>query len=155
MRTLFCLICSALVFAISARALAACQCPGLSLDQRISDATLVFIGKPVVTAPVPGGGSPFHSEMTMQSPHGAIPSDWVTLFRVDTIWKGEGRKTVRVRHEQGECAVSFKEDVPAIVFAQADPSGVFWTRTCSGDLLEGEAGYDELKQVLTSRLKFD
>jgi len=134
---------------------AACQCPAVSLDQRISDAVFVFIGTPVVSAPVPGGSSPFHSDMTLQGPNGAAPNDWVTLFRIDTLWKGETRRTVRVRHEQGECAVSFKEDVRAIVFARADQFGVLWTRMCSGDLLEGEDGYEELKQILTSRLKFN
>jgi len=140
---------------LTARAEGACRCPALSLDQRISDAAYVFVGEPMVSAPVPGGGSPFHSEMAMQGPRNAVPNDWVTLFRVETLWKGEARRIVRVRHEQGDCAVEFKENVPAIVFAQADAYGVLWTRLCSGDLLMGDAGYEDMKLTLTSRLKFD
>jgi len=141
---------------LAARAESACRCPALSLDERIKDAVTIFVGKPLVTAPVPGGDSPFHSDMTMLGPqHGGVPNDWVTLFRVETQWKGEARRTVRVRHEQGDCAVRFKEDVPAIVFAQVDAFGVLWTRLCSGDVLQGDAGYEDMKQTLTSRLKFD
>jgi hypothetical protein len=140
---------------IAARADDTCRCPALSLDQRVSDAAYVFIGMPVVTAPVPGGGSPFHSEMALQGPRGDVPNDWVTLFRVETLWKGEARRTVRVRHEQGDCAVAFKEGVAAIVFARVDAFGVLWTRLCSGDVLEGDAGFDDMKQTLTSRLRFE
>jgi hypothetical protein len=133
----------------------ACRCPSLSLDQQIGDAAYVFVGRPVITAPVPAGNSPFHSEMSILAPRAAVPNDWVTLFRIETLWKGASRRTVRVRHEQGDCAVSFKEDVPVIVFAQVDAAGVLWTYLCSGDMLQGDAGFDDLKQTLTSRLKFD
>jgi hypothetical protein len=138
----------------SGQALAACECPKATLDDRIGSSAFIFSGRPVVSAPIPPGGSPFHSEQTLEAPR-AAPNDLVTLFRIDTVWKGEARKTVRVRHEQGECGTEFKTDVPAIIFATSDGNGVLWTWFCSGDAVDGDAVFQGLKETLTNRLHYN
>jgi hypothetical protein len=135
-------------------ALADCPCPNLTLDDRIAGASAIFSGQPLMSVPVPGGDSPFHSEQTLETPR-AASSNVVTLFRVDTIWKGEARKTVRVRHARGACGADFKADVPAIVFAQRDADGILWTRACGGNAALGDANYEGLRDGLANRLRFN
>jgi hypothetical protein len=135
-------------------ALADCSCPDQTLDDRIAGANAIFSGQPLMSVPVPGGDSPFHSEESLETPRTA-PGNLVTLFRVDTIWKGEARKTVRVRHEKGACGADFKADVPVIVFVQKDAAGVLWTRACGGNAALGDANYEGLKDGLANRLRFN
>ena len=140
--------------AIAGGAHASCACPPASLDDHIADATVIFAGKPLMFAQIPSGGSPFHSEQSMEK-MGRGDNDVVIMFDVDTVWKGQPVHRIKVRHERGECTPDFQLDVPVVVFAQVDPAGIYWTKLCSGNAATGEAGYDELKTVLTSRLRFN
>jgi hypothetical protein len=136
------------------RAFAACECPKATLDDRIGGAAFIFSGHPLVSVPIPPGGSPFHSEQSLEAPRDT-PNDLVTLFRVDTMWKGEARKTIKVRHAQGECGTLFKPDVAAIIFATADANGILWTWSCSGDAIDGDAAFPALRDTLTNRLRYN
>jgi hypothetical protein len=131
-----------------------CACPTLSLDDRIAGATYIFTGRPIESAQIPQGGSPFHSEQSLEDPR-SRQNDLVTLFRIETVWKGEARKTIRVRHEQGECGAQFREDTRTIVFAQADQFGTLWTRLCSGNIGADQAEFSPVEEGLNKRLKFD
>jgi hypothetical protein len=131
-----------------------CHCPNATLDDHISSASVIFAGKPLMFAQIPSGSSPFHSEQSMES-MGRTRNDVVIMFDVETVWKGRSSNRIKVRHERGECVPDFKLDVPVIVFAQADSFGVLWTKLCSGNATTGEAGYDELRTALTSRLRYD
>ncbi len=71
------------------------------------------------------------------------------------VWKGGAMRRIKIRNDHGACAADFKPDVPVIVFAEADPAGVLWTRLCSGNAAEGDAGYEALKQDLTNRLRYN
>jgi hypothetical protein len=133
---------------------AQCSCPSLSLDDRIAGSTFIFTGRAVTTAQIPPGMSPFHSERTLEQPR-IVDNDLVTLFRIETVWKGESRKTVRVRHSQGDCAAHFDADVPTVVFAQLDQTGVLWTQLCSGNLDSSDSGFPGLENALASRLKYN
>jgi hypothetical protein len=133
---------------------AACECPPLSLDQRIADSIYIFSGRPLMFAQIPPGGSPFHSESSMESP-GGVQNDIVTMFQVDFVWKGEAQRRIKVRRSPGACAADFKVDESAIVFARADESGILWTGICSGDAVKGDEHYESLKADLTDRLKFN
>lgn len=134
---------------------AGCECPKMTLDERIAGSVAIFAGKPLMFAQIPQGASPFHSEQSMEAP-GTVKNDTVTLFQVDTVWKGEATHRIKVRNDHGDCGADFKPDVPVIVFAEADPStGVLWTRLCSGNAALGEAGYEALKQDLTNRLRYN
>jgi hypothetical protein len=133
---------------------AACECPKIPLEDRIAGATYIFTGRPVTTAQIPPGGSPFHSERTLEEPQPPV-NDLITLFRIDTVWKGEARKMVRVRHDQGICGAHFDSDRPMIVFAQADPFGILWTQFCSGNVEQGDSSYDQLNDALAKRLKYE
>jgi len=115
---------------------------------------VIFAGKPLMFAQIPSGGSPFHSEQSMEK-MGRGDNDVVIMFDVDTVWKGQPVHRIKVRHERGECMPDFQIDVPVVVFAQIDPAGIYWTKLCSGNAATGEAGYDDLKTVLTSRLRFN
>ena len=139
---------------LGGRAHAACECPPASLDERIAGSAVIFAGKPLMFAQIPSGSSPFHSEQSIESPN-PMQYDVITLFAVDTVWKGEPTHRIKVRHERGDCSADFKPDVSVIVFAQADQSGVLWTRLCSGNAAVGDTGYDDLKQVLTDRLRYN
>jgi hypothetical protein len=154
MRALFTLAGLACLLMVQRQALADCPCPDLTLDDRINGAVTIFGGHPLVSAPIPGGDSPFHSEQSLEAPR-AVPNNLVTLFRVETTWKGEVRKTIKVRHEQGACGASFKADVPVIVFAQMDAAGILWTRACGGNAAQGDANYDSLRDSLTNRLRYN
>ena len=154
MRTAFAIIGLVGLLLLEQPALAECPCPDLTLDDRIAGAMAIFSGQPVMSAPIPGGESPFHSEQSIEAPR-AVPNNLVTLFRVQTIWKGEVRKTIKVRHEQGACGASFKADVPVIVFAQKDEAGILWTRACSGNAAQGDVNYDALRDSLTNRLRYN
>jgi hypothetical protein len=147
---------AAMVFAglTGTAARAACDCPKSTLDERIAGSMVIFAGKPLMFAQIPQGGSPFHSEQSLEAP-GTVKNDTVTLFQVDTVWKGGSAHRIRVRNDHGACGADFKLDVPVIVFAEADPSGVLWTRLCSGNAALGDAGYEALKQDLTNRLRYN
>ena len=138
----------------TATARADCACPSVSLDERIAGAAVIFAGKPLMNAQIPSGSSPFHSEQSIEQP-GGMQYDVVTLFQVDTVWKGGPVHRIKVRHERGECAADFRPDVPVIVFAEADETGVLWTRLCNGNAISGDSGYDALKQGLTDRLRYN
>ena len=144
----------AIALAAAGAAHAGCACPPASLDDHIAGATVIFAGKPLMFAQIPSGGSPFHSEQSMEK-MGRGDNDVVIMFDVDTVWKGQPVHRIKVRHERGECTPDFQIDVPVVVFAQVDPAGIYWTKLCSGNAATGEAGYDELKTVLTSRLRFN
>ena len=131
-----------------------CRCPDATLDDHISSASVIFAGKPLMFAQIPAGGSPFHSEQSMES-MGRGQNDVVVMFDVETVWKGQPSHRIKVRHERGECVPDFKLDVPVVVFAQADGAGVLWTKLCSGNAATGEAGYDDLRTALTSRLRYN
>ncbi len=154
MRGRLCAVGFAMLLLVCGRAVAGCECPRATLEDRIGGAAFIFSGRPVISVPIPPGGSPFHSEQTLETPR-TTQNDLVTLFRVDEVWKGEARKTVRVRHEQGECGTAFKADIPAIVFATADANGVLWTSFCSGDAVDGDAAFQGLKEGLTNRLRYN
>ena len=131
-----------------------CQCPDASLDEQIAGSVVIFAGKPLMSAQIPQGSSPFHSEQTLETP-GGVKNDLVTLFQVETVWKGTQVHRIKVRNDQGVCSPQFKPDLPVIVFAIADPNGVLWTRSCSGNATLGDARYEMLKQDLTNRLRYD
>jgi hypothetical protein len=133
---------------------ATCECPQVSLDERIAASAYIFSGKPLIFAQIPQGASPFHSENSMEIP-GGVPNDIVTLFQVDTVWKGGTLQRIKVRRSPDACAADFKVDQTAIVFVQADNAGVLWTGICSGDAVKGDERYDLLKAELTARLKFN
>jgi hypothetical protein len=135
-------------------AYADCQCPETSLDEQISGSVVIFAGKPLMSAQIPQGDSPFHSEQSLETP-GGIKNDMVTLFQVETVWKGAQVHRIKVRNDQGVCTQQFKPDLPVIVFAVVDPAGVLWTRSCSGNATLGDARYETLKQDLTNRLRYD
>lgn len=147
-------VCLLAFTAVGGTVRAQCECPSLSLEDRIAGATFIFTGRPMTTAQIPPGASPFHSERSLEQPRTA-ENDLVTLFRIETVWKGESRRTVRVRHSQGECAARFDADVPIVVFAQADQAGILWTQLCSGDVASGDAGFPGLENALASRLKYN
>ncbi len=131
-----------------------CQCPQSSLDEQIAGSVVIFAGKPLMYAQIPEGASPFHSEQSLETP-GGVKNDTITLFEVETVWKGGAMRRIKVRNDRGDCGADFKPDVPVIVFAAADPSGVLWTRLCSGNAAMGDARYDSLKQDLTNRLRYN
>lgn len=131
-----------------------CACPPLTLDDRIAAATYIFRGRPVAMAQVPPGDSPFHTEQTLEAPR-LLQNDLVTLFRIETQWKGAARKMIRVRSDQGVCGVRFPDDADSIVFAQIDAAGILWTRRCSGNLSATDGGFDLLADTLVKRLRFD
>jgi hypothetical protein len=133
---------------------AACECPKNSLDEQIASSVVIFAGKPLMFAQIPEGASPFHSEQSLETP-GGVKNDTITLFQVDTVWKGGAMRRIKVRNDHGACGADFKPDVPVIVFAEADSSGVLWTRLCSGNATLGDARYDALKQDLTNRLRYN
>lgn len=139
---------------IAGLAHAACECPPATLDDHIASAIYIFSGRPLIFAQIPPGTSPFHSESVLQAP-GSVPNDIVTIFQVDTVWKGAAQRRIKVRRSQSACAVDFRVDDTAIVFVQADSSGVLWTGACSGDAIKGDDRYEALKSALTSRLKYD
>ncbi len=147
---------AAVVYAVisGGQALAACDCPDLSLDERIAGSAVIFSGKPLMFAQIPAGSSPFHSEQSIEAP-GGVQYDVITLFQVDTVWKGEPTRRIKVRHDRSACSVDFKPNAPVIVFAEADSTGVLWTRLCSGNSASGDAGYEDLKQGLTNRLRYN
>ena len=147
-------VCLIAVFLATGGARAACPCPPLSLDDRIAGATFIFTGRALTSAQIPPGSSPFHSERTLEQPRYA-DNDLVTLFRIETVWKGDSRKTVRVRHIQGECAAQFEANVPTVVFAQSDEAGILWTQLCSGNVASGDAGFPGLEGALANKLKFN
>ena len=95
-----------------------------------------------------GGTSPLHQQLSKRV-------DIVIMFAVETVWKGQPVHRIKIRHEKGECTPDFHIDVPVVVFAQSDPAGIYWTKLCSGNAATGEPGYDELKSVLTGRLRFN
>jgi hypothetical protein len=145
----------ALVAALAAGAAHAdCSCPSATLDDHIAGASVIFAGKPLMFAQIPAGTSPFHSEQSMES-MGRSQNNVVVMFDVETVWKGQSAHRIKVRHERGDCVPDFKLDVPVIVFAQADLSGILWTKLCSGNAATGDAGYDELRAALTSRLRYN
>ncbi len=154
MRTSLLVIAALCGFTAAARARADCACPPLSLDDRIAGATFIFTGRPVESAQIPPGGSPFHSEQTLEDPR-VHPNDLVTLFRIETVWKGEARKTVKIRYDQGECGARFRDDTTVVVFAQADRFGALWTGLCSGNVAADQADFTPLAHDLSQRLKFD
>jgi hypothetical protein len=133
---------------------AACECPKSTLDERIAGSVMIFAGKPLLFAQIPEGASPFHSEQSMEAP-GVVKNDTITLFQIDTVWKGGATHRIKIRNDHSACGADFKLDVPVVVFAEADPSGVLWTRPCSGNAAQGDAGYEALKQDLTNRLRFN
>ena len=145
---------TAVALACGGTARADCECPDISLDEQIAGSVVIFAGKPVMFAQIPEGMSPFHSEQSLETP-GGIKNDTITLFQVDTVWKGASTRRIKVRSVQGACAVNFKPDVPAIVFAVADPTGVLWTRICNGNAVMGDGRYEALKQNLTNRLRYN
>jgi hypothetical protein len=140
--------------AAAAAAHAGCSCPPATLDDHIATASVIFGGRPLMFAQIPTGGSPFHSEQSMEK-MGHGDNDVVIMFAVDTVWKGQPVHRIKVRHEKGECTPDFQLDIPVVVFAQADTAGVYWTKLCSGNAANGEPGYDDLKSVLTGRLRFN
>src|SRR6201996_9731991 len=142
------------VLVLGGAARADCQCPAASLEEQIAGSVVIFAGKPLMSAQIPQGNSPFHSEQTLETP-GGMKNDLVTLFQVDTVWKGSQVHRIKVRNDQGACSPQFKPDLPVIVFAVADPNGVLWTRSCFGDATLGDARYETLKQDLTNRLRYD
>ncbi|MDB5392657.1 MAG: hypothetical protein JWM91_163 [Rhodospirillales bacterium] len=142
------------VFPVDGLARAACECPQTSLDERIAASVYIFSGKPLMFAQIPPGASPFHSEGSMEIP-GGVPNDIVTIFQVDTVWKGAAQRRIKVRRSPRSCASDFKVDEAAIVFVQADSAGVLWTGVCSGDAVKGDEHYDLLKADLTGRLKYN
>jgi hypothetical protein len=144
----------AAVLACGAAHAADCQCPEISLDEQIAGSVVIFAGKPLMFAQIPEGNSPFHSEQSLETP-GGVKNDTITLFEVDTVWKGAPVHRIKVRNEHGACSPEFKPDVSVIVFAAADPFGVLWTRTCSGNAAMGDARYETLKQDLTNRLRYN
>jgi hypothetical protein len=131
-----------------------CACPEASLDEQIAGSVVIFAGKPLMSAQIPEGSSPFHSEEALEMP-GRIKNDTITLFEVDTMWKGASVRRIKVRSDHGACAAEFKPDVPTIVFAVADPDGVLWTHICNGNAVMGDARYEALKQNLTNRLRYN
>ena len=133
---------------------AACECPQVSLDERIAGSAVIFSGKPLMFAQIPPGSSPFHSEQSMETP-GGVQNDVITLFAVETVWKGVPTRRIKVRHDRSACGADFNPDVPVIVFAEADQAGVLWTRLCSGNAASGDAGFEDLKQGLTNRLRYN
>jgi hypothetical protein len=141
-------------FTCGGTARAACQCPQSSLDEQIASSVVIFAGKPLMFAQIPEGASPFHSEQSLETP-GGVKKDTITLFQVDTVWKGGAMRRIKVRNDHGDCGADFKPDVPVIVFAEADPSGVLWTRLCSGNAAMGDGRYEALKQDLTNRLRYN
>jgi hypothetical protein len=147
-------IAMAAVLACGGAARADCQCPETSLDEQIAGSVVIFAGKPLMFAQIPEGLSPFHSEQTLETP-GGVKNDTITLFQVDTVWKGAAVHRIKVRSDHGACGAEFKPDVPAIVFAVADPAGVLWTRICNGNAVMGDARYEALKQDLTNRLRYN
>jgi len=143
-----------LVLAGGGVARAECQCPTATLDEQIAGSVVIFAGKPLMFAQIPEGASPFHSEQTLETP-GGVKNDTITLFQVDTVWKGAPVHRIKVRSDRGACSADFKPDVPVIVFAVADTAGVLWTRGCSGNAAMGDARYEVLKQDLTNRLRYN
>jgi len=133
---------------------AECECPQSSLDEQIAGSVVIFAGKPLMFAQIPEGASPFHSEQSFETP-GGVKNDTITLFEVDTVWKGGAMRRIKVRADHGACGTDFKPDIPVIVFAEADPAGVLWTRLCSGNAALGDTRYDALKQDLTNRLRYN
>ena len=133
---------------------AECPCPHSTLDEQIAGSVVIFAGKPLMWAQIPEGESPFHSEQTLETP-GGVKNDTITLFEVDTVWKGGTMRRIKVRNDHGACGADIKPDIPVIVFAEADPSGVLWTRFCSGNAALGDARYEALKQDLTNRLRYN
>jgi hypothetical protein len=142
------------VLVLGGSAYADCPCPAASLDEQIAGSVVIFAGKPLMSAQIPRGNSPFHSEQTLETP-GGVKNDMVTLFQVETMWKGAQVHRIKVRNDQGACSPQFKPDIPVIVFAVADPAGILWTRGCSGNATMGDARYESLKQDLTLRLRYD
>lgn len=143
---------AALVLAGTSRA--DCECPEASLDEEIAGSVVIFAGRPLMSAQIPQGSSPFHSEQSLETP-GTVKNDIVTLFQVETVWKGAQVHRIKVRSDQGACSPQFKPDFSVIVFAVADSAGVLWTRSCSGNATMGDARYETLKQDLTLRLRYD
>ena len=131
-----------------------CDCPKHSLDEQIAGSVVIFAGRPLMFAQIPEGASPFHSEQSLETP-GGVKNDTVTLFQVETVWKGGTMRRIKVRNDHGACGAAFKPDVPVIVFAEADSSGVLWTRLCSGNAALGDGRYEALKQDLTNRLRYN
>jgi hypothetical protein len=125
---------------------AECQCPRSSLDEQIAGSVVIFAGKPLMFAQIPEGA--------LETP-GGVKNDTITLFEVDTVWKGGAMRRIKVRNDHSACGTDFKPDVPVIVFAEADPSGVLWTRLCSGNAAMGDTRYEALKQDLTNRLRYN
>ena len=145
---------TSIAMACGGTARAECRCPEHSLDEQIAGSVVIFAGKPLMFAQIPEGASPFHSEQTLETP-GGVKNDTVTLFQVDTVWKGAPVHRIKVRSDRGACSADFKPDVPVIVFAMADPAGVLWTRLCSGNAAMGDARYEALKEGLTNRLRYN
>jgi hypothetical protein len=137
-----------------ASASAACECPPVSLDERIAGAVAIFSGRPLIFAQIPAGASPFHTGNNMDSPEG-VSNDIVTIFQVDMMWKGEPRRRIKIRRSPGGCSTDFKVDKHAIVFVKPDSNGILWTGACSGDAVEGDERYETLKAMLTDRLKYN
>ncbi len=137
-------------------AYADCQMPAdASLDEQIAGSVVIFAGKPLMFAQIPEGASPFHSEQSLETP-GGVKNDTITLFQVDVrSGSGGAMRRIKVRADHSACGTDFKPDVPVIVFAEADPSGVLWTRLCSGNAAMGDGRYDALKQDLTNRLRYN
>jgi hypothetical protein len=145
---------TAAVLVLGGTSHADCQCPAASLDEQIAGSVVIFAGKPLMSAQIPQGNSPFHSEQSLETP-GGVKNDTVTLFQVETVWKGAQVHRIKVRNDQSACSPEFKPDLPVIVFAVADPAGILWTRSCSGNATMGDARYEMLKQDLTLRLRYD
>ena len=101
------------VLVLGGAARADCQCPAASLDEEIAGSVVIFAGKPLMSAQIPQGSSPFHSEQTLETP-GGVKNDLVTLFQVETMWKGAQVHRIKVRNDQGVCSPQFKPDLPVI-----------------------------------------
>jgi len=153
-KTLCCAALATAALLTAATARADCDCPQVSLDERIAGATVIFSGRPLMNAQIPAGSSPFHSEQSLEQP-GGMQYDLITLFQVDTIWKGKATPRIKIRHERGACGADFEPDVPVIVFAEADDTGIFWTRACNGNATSGDGAYETLKQGLTNRIRYN
>jgi hypothetical protein len=96
----------------------ACSCLGLSPQQYLERADMVFIGR--VDSIAPAGGDPRQPRMTM-------------TFSIQRVWKGPAVSTVDVVSSPGSvsCGVDFGASTTALIYAQRTADG-FMTGICSG-----------------------
>ena len=108
------------------------ECPTLSLDDEFKRSAAVFVGRAIAQSVVP-------------TPHDVQDRATATTFEVETLWKGEPGKTIRIRtcgwtvgDETMTCAESFKFIVGSryVVFAEG---GALETSTCNHTALMGRA----------------